>query len=285
MKKCLPLLVTAVALSLSACSNSQPASPVSPTAAPSPSASSGWSRTQTSFANDCMSGTVSIVGGFYVASIDVQQGCVGQTLYLTSYITPGTDVISFPQTLYQEASVVLQLGQNSLRVGVPECPAAGSQGDLSTIPGQPVLEFDIYNSSNLLGYSYQKNTCTTAETNGCTLGYWKTHQPWPGGYSVNSLVSTVFSGPGIPSGYTFQAALTYAGSNKAQLLLKQAIAAVLNVASGSAVGYPLTLSQLQAQVNAALAADAGAQITLQTTLDGYNNTGSCPFGRIPGQVN
>ena len=36
------------------------------------------------------------------------------------------------------------------------------------------------------------------------------------------------------------------GSIKAQLLLKQAIAAVLNIAGGSAVNYPLTLSQLVA---------------------------------------
>lgn len=283
MKKWVPILAAA-ALSFSACSKSEHASPISPTAAAVPNASSGWSRTQTSFNTGCMSGNVSIVGSFYVATIDAQQACVGQTLYLTSYITPGTDVISFPQSLYQQASVVLQLGQNTLRVGVPDCPAPGSQADLSTIPGQAILQFDIYNSSNLLGYSYQKNVCSPGVTNGCTLGYWKNHQPWPGGYTTNTLVSTVFSGPGIPAGYTFQDALTYSGSNKAQLLLKQAIAAVLNIASGSAVNYPLTLSQLQAQVNAALMAGAEAQITLQTTLDNDNNMGNCPFGKIPGQV-
>jgi len=283
LKTCLPILAVAAQL-FSACSNSQRASPISPTAASAPNANSGWSRTQTSFDTGCMSGSVSIVGNFYVATITAEQACVGQTLYLASYATPGTDVISFPQYLHDQASVVLKLGENTLRAAVPDCPAPGSQGDLSTIPGQAILEFDIYNSSNLLGYDYQKNTCTVRTTNGCTLGYWKTHQPWLGGYTADTLVSTVFSGPGIPAGYSFQDALTYSGSNKAQLLLKQAVAAVLNIASGAAVNYPLTLSQLQAQVNAALASSAQAQITLQTTLDTNNNMGNCPFGKIPGQV-
>jgi hypothetical protein len=222
-----------------------------------------------------MSGSVTLDGDHYTATVIAQEACVGQTLYLTSYITPVITTLSFPQYFFQQSNVVLHLGENTLRVDAPDCPAPGSQADLATIPGaNPVLEFDIYSPSTLLAFAYDHNTCGA---NACTLGYWKNHQPWPGGYTTDTLVASVFSGPGIPAGYTFQQALTYAGSNKAQLLFKQAVAAVLNIAGGSTVNYPLTLSELVTQVNAALSASDQAKIALQTTLDTDNNMGRCPF--------
>jgi uncharacterized repeat protein (TIGR01451 family) len=127
---------------------------------------------------------------------------------------------------------------------------------------------------------------------GCTPGFWKTHtdsskypNAWPPtGYSPSQLVSSVFT---VPSGYasflgssTLAQALAFQGGNTldgaAQILLRAAVAAVLNAASPD-IGYPLTVSGIVSQVNAALASkDRGTILTLASLLDGDNNLG-CPI--------
>ena len=60
----------------------------------------------------------------------------------------------------------------------------------------------------------------------------------------------------------------------AELLLKQAVAALLN-ASHPEINYPLNTSQVISQVNAALAtSDSGQMLDLKDQLDQFNNLGS-----------
>ncbi len=62
----------------------------------------------------------------------------------------------------------------------------------------------------------------------------------------------------------------------AQILLRAAVAAVLNAADPN-VAYPLTEAQIIEEVNAVLASGSRtAMIVLATTLDNYNNY-PCPL--------
>ena len=77
-------------------------------------------------------------------------------------------------------------------------------------------------------------------------------------------------------------ALNFRGGNtipeKAEILLRAAVAAVLN-ADSPGVNYPLTSTQVIDAVNAALASqDATTIINLANQLDGDNNgPGGCPL--------
>ena len=61
--------------------------------------------------------------------------------------------------------------------------------------------------------------------------------------------------------------------DKAQLLLLQSVAALLN-ASQPLINYPLGQADVISQVNAALAGNGPQILALKDTLDGYNNLGS-----------
>jgi hypothetical protein len=121
---------------------------------------------------------------------------------------------------------------------------------------------------------------------GCTHGYWKNHtESWPPtGYLTSQKVKDVFSVPNGYAGYiknaTLLGALDFQGGNsldeKAEILLKQAVAALLNAAHPS-INYPLSVSEVISQVNAALASLNPTTITnLATLLDDYNKLG-CPL--------
>jgi hypothetical protein len=121
---------------------------------------------------------------------------------------------------------------------------------------------------------------------GCTLGYWKNHtESWPPtGYTTSQKVKDVFSAANGYAGYiknaTLLEALSFQGGNsldeKAEILLKQAVAALLNAAHPS-INYPLSVSEVISQVNAALASLNPTTITnLATLLDDYNKLG-CPL--------
>lgn len=118
-------------------------------------------------------------------------------------------------------------------------------------------------------------------TEGCTLGYWKVwqhHDSWPAGLLPGQSLQTVFG----PNAYadTLLVALDYKGGpgvdGGKRLLLKQAVAALLNAASPS-VAYPQTRTQVIEEVRFALASgDRGLMLSLASTLDAYNNLG-CPL--------
>jgi hypothetical protein len=124
---------------------------------------------------------------------------------------------------------------------------------------------------------------------GCTPGYWKVKQhldSWAGtGFSPGQLINTVFTVPagltlnGVNLGaYTMRQGLSFQGgstpSGKAEILLRAAIAAVLN--SGG-VNYGMTTAQVVNAVNDALASDDNiTMVNLARILDGLNNQG-CPL--------
>jgi hypothetical protein len=63
----------------------------------------------------------------------------------------------------------------------------------------------------------------------------------------------------------------------AQILLRQAVAAVLNARAG--IGYPLTVQQVINEVNTALAScDRDTILAEASRLDTFNNLG-CPLPR------
>ena len=119
-----------------------------------------------------------------------------------------------------------------------------------------------------------------------TPGFWKNHLgAWPTSDPTifpTQLVKNVFSGLNDPdyasiANMTLLDALQGGGGSslaaKARILLRAAVAAVLNTLSAPAQ-YPLTKAQVVSQVNAALATKNKTTITnLATTLDDYNNLG------------
>ncbi|HEX2187979.1 MAG TPA: hypothetical protein VHG51_03725 [Longimicrobiaceae bacterium] len=123
---------------------------------------------------------------------------------------------------------------------------------------------------------------------GCTLGYWKQqhhHDSWTT-YTPAQDLNTVFDFTGDASAFaslgddSFLEALNYKGGSgelaAARLLLKQAVAALLNAASPD-VDYALTTAQVVAQVDAALdTRDRGTMLALAGQLDANNNAG-CPL--------
>jgi hypothetical protein len=121
---------------------------------------------------------------------------------------------------------------------------------------------------------------------GCTPGYWKQSQhldSWVAtGFSPNQTLESVFD---VPDSYgldnvTLLQALSFKGGSSttaaAQILLRSAVAALLNSASPD-VDYLLTTADVIAQVNAALASnDRSTMLALASQLDSYNNFG-CPL--------
>jgi hypothetical protein len=111
----------------------------------------------------------------------------------------------------------------------------------------------------------------------CTAGYWK--QPhhldsWTG-FTPDQTLESVFD---VPDAFgldntTLLAALEFQG---AEILLRQAVAALLDAAH-PAVDYPLSVDQVRAEVDAALATgDRSTILALASRLDGLNGQG-CPL--------
>lgn len=147
------------------------------------------------------------------------------------------------------------------------------------------------------------NQLTPPGDDGCTPGYWKVpqhHDSWPSPYTTSTVLNTVFTFP-VGNGNSPKAqvaslqndtmlqALNYGGGSSAkeaaQILLRAAVAAVLNAAHPD-VDFSFTLGQVIADVNAALdSANRDTMLALATTLDKANNgvlednsnTESCPL--------
>lgn len=137
-------------------------------------------------------------------------------------------------------------------------------------------------------------------TDGCTLGYWGATRGGTNGngskggevvhqaswdeitvYGTDTtLTAAGFSLPATLADDTLLEALHYKGGpdleDKMRLLLKQAVAALLN-AEHAGVDYPMTATEVVDAVNTALASgDQTDILSLQMTLDAYNNLG-CPL--------
>jgi hypothetical protein len=122
------------------------------------------------------------------------------------------------------------------------------------------------------------------EQEGCTPGFWKNSVgSWaPTGYSPNQTVSSVFTLPnGLSNqlgGNTLLQALGYPGGNNlagaAQILLRAAVASVLNASHPDVDDFPRTAAEVIADVNAALATKNRTTIlALAAALDADNNLG------------
>jgi hypothetical protein len=123
------------------------------------------------------------------------------------------------------------------------------------------------------------------EFEGCTPGFWKNSPgSWtPTGYSTSQRVDSVFS---LPNGVlnnqladdSLLQALGYPGGNNllgaAQILLRAAVASVLNATHPEVDDFPRTVAEVIADVNAALATrDRGTILALASALDADNNLG------------
>jgi hypothetical protein len=120
---------------------------------------------------------------------------------------------------------------------------------------------------------------------GCTPGFWMQPQhldAWVG-YSPDQTLGSVFTLTGDFAGLadvTLLEALSLEGGpttvDAAEILLRQAVAALLNAASPD-VDYPLTEAEIIAAVNAALASgDRATILALAEELDTFNNL-FCPL--------
>jgi hypothetical protein len=114
---------------------------------------------------------------------------------------------------------------------------------------------------------------------GCSHGFWKNHtNRWPSPYTQSTTLGSVFTFPAGANqlaSSTFAQALSFGGgpgiTGAQQNLFRQAVAALLNAASPD-VNYPLTVAEVVAQVNAALASnDRQTILNLAGTLDRFNN--------------
>ena len=151
----------------------------------------------------------------------------------------------------------------------------------------------VAGSGNLLGQTVTFTNTYAPGSGGCTLGFWKNHTArWPAGYATGSLVKSVSGSTGSWSpatdpvyayggstlgDQTLLTALAFQGgstvSGAGEILLRQAVAALLNTAYG--VPYPLSKDQVIVRVRAALLTqDRDALTALADELDGYNN-GDC----------
>jgi hypothetical protein len=136
-------------------------------------------------------------------------------------------------------------------------------------------------------------TCTNATLQGCSHGFWRNHaQVWPVAYSSDPELGTVFTmGPAYSaiSNKKFSEALAFTGGptlvDMARILMRDAVAAVLNAADAS-INYPIgTPSDVITQVNTALANGASAPTQTEgrnileaekNILSAYNE-GICPY--------
>lgn len=122
---------------------------------------------------------------------------------------------------------------------------------------------------------------------GCTPGYWKNHtEDWQR-FTPDTTLGEFFTFPAELSQFadlTFLDALNLQGgsdlSGKTEILLRAAVAAVLNMAHGE-VDYPYRPysrpGNVQAIVNNALASlDEGKIVNIAAKLDAANNLG-CPL--------
>ncbi len=127
------------------------------------------------------------------------------------------------------------------------------------------------------GSGYPDWTHLNVTWSGCSHGYWKNHTTsWPAGYLPSQTVGTYFTGSGFSTSTLAQALAFGGGSGVAgaeQILLKQAVAALLNEAKyGTAFGPYASVAALKTAVSAALASDdRGTMITLAGALDYWNN--------------
>ena len=157
---------------------------------------------------------------------------------------------------------------NNISVGVELDVTGGA--DFGDDIRQVALSFDV------------QVACAGSNQQGCSHGYWKNHTANWVALNPGDLVNTVFDGANLYGlgGATLLEALNFGGgstlADAAKILLRQAVAAVLNAYSPS-VNFERTVDEIKFDVNTAL--DSGNRTTilsLAAALDGDNNL-ECPL--------
>jgi hypothetical protein len=165
---------------------------------------------------------------------------------------------------------------------------AGSPASSIAVAGETTTSSDSSTTTSSSSTSTSASTTTSTTTppgqEGCTPGFWKQPQhldAWVG-FSPSQTLESVFD---VPDAFglddvTLLAALDFEGgpttADAAEVLLRQAVAALLNAASPD-VDYPLTVAEIIAEVNAALASgDRATILALAEELDTFNNL-FCPL--------
>jgi uncharacterized repeat protein (TIGR01451 family) len=142
-----------------------------------------------------------------------------------------------------------------------------------------------YPTSNIDTKTQENSAEILSVDEGCGTGFWKNHpDSWiPTGYSTDQMVASVFgaavSYPEISSS-TLMSSLSFKVrrgiEGGARNLVRKAVTAVLNAAHPD-VNYPLTVSSIVSDVNAALASvDRGAMMSVAMVLESYNDL-ECPL--------
>lgn len=124
------------------------------------------------------------------------------------------------------------------------------------------------------------NVTNHSSYEGCSPGFWKNHVCKWVGYSPDDTIEDVFDLPpelSEVSSKNLSQALEFGGGSsivdKAKILLRQAVAAVLNAAHPE-INYPLSENDVIGEVNATLATLNTTEIlNLKDILDAYNNLG------------
>lgn len=178
---------------------------------------------------------------------------------------------------------------------VTEAATPGSVVSQITVePNDRLISFDLtlqtvtalaVDDPILTVVTFYNKAQTQPLTQGCTPGYWKQSfhfASWVG-FLPSDTVDSIFTGvmPAL-SGETLLDALQGGGGTgllgAERILLRAAVAAMLNAASGT-VAYPFTETDIVNAVNTALATgDRDSILTLAATLDSANNgVGGCPL--------
>ena len=118
---------------------------------------------------------------------------------------------------------------------------------------------------------------------GCTLGFWKNHPSAWQGFSTSAHLGSIWSFPpdiNSLASVTLLDALSFHGGpdalGGAQILLKQAVAALLNSANSN-LSYPRTTAQVIADVQAALNSDNKDTMTAESEVLDSDNSLEGPF--------
>ena len=216
----------------------------------------------------------------YIIRKDVKEWGTGNQL---------SDTTAFTVTIKQGSTVV---GTAQIKEGDP--------AELWLVPGtytfcETVLPFYIPNFecwTQTVGTDYPDWTVVNSKWYGFSLGYYKNQghrigwqnltPPVEGTFTESTLLKNVFV---VPTSLTIGTkaigdfklyeALSFQGgpdaSGKAQILLKQAVTALLNESRFGASFGDFTLAELIANVNTALAGSESDMTTLGSELDYWNN--------------
>ena len=174
----------------------------------------------------------------------------------------------------------LALGQS---VNITETRAI-QPGDPNPLVNVVTAIYQVDGLPNQLTRQAQASVDIISLGEGLTPGFWKNHTDvWPEPYNSDNTTGSVFDIPTsgwanqqLDANDTLLEALNYeGGKNKigaARILLRHAVAAVLNAAH-LLIDYPMTVSEIVAEVNEALSGSRSDMLELKDKLDIYNNLG------------